>query len=75
MECIVLTNTRIYLMNFAFLGASHADDLLYLFNMNLPVVMCDLPSFLVGLSASWAQCILEVGLADSTKCVTDPQAQ
>ena len=41
--------------------------------MNIPVVMCDLNSFLIGLSASWAQCILEVGLADSTKCLTDPQ--
>ena len=41
--------------------------------MNIPVVMCDLNSFLIGLSASWAQCILEVGLTDSTKCLTDPQ--
>ena len=41
--------------------------------MNLPVVLCDLTSFLVGLSASWAQCIYEVGLADSTKCLTDPE--
>ena len=56
-----------------FSGASHSDDLLYLFNMNLPVVMCDLNSFLVGLSVSWTQCILEVGLAESTKCLTNPE--
>jgi len=55
------------------LGASHSDDLLFLFNMNLPVVVCDLKSFLVGLSLAWTQCIYEVGLANSTKCLTDPQ--
>ena len=57
----------------SYLGASHSDDLLFLFNMNLPVVVCDLKSFLVGLSLAWTQCIYEVGLANSTKCLTDPQ--
>ena len=41
--------------------------------MNLPVVTCDLNSFLIGLSISWTQCIYEVGLADSTKCLTNPE--
>ncbi len=25
-------------------GVTHADELLYLFNMNIPLLLCDLPS-------------------------------
>ena len=58
-----------------FLGGSHADDLLYLFNLNLPIVLCDLQTFLVGLSTAWLQCVLEVGILEATNCVTDPQGK
>lgn len=56
-----------------FSGASHADDLLYLFNVNLPVVLCDLQTFFAGLSQHYALCVLEVGLSHATECITDPQ--
>jgi len=56
-------------------GGSHADDLLYLFNLNLPIVLCDLQTFLVGLSSAWLQCVLEVGIVGATNCVTDPQGK
>ena len=32
-------------------------------------------SNLVGLSAAWLQCVLEVGIAEATNCVTDPQGK
>ena len=56
-------------------GASHADDLIYIFNLNLPIVLCDLQTFLVGLSRAWLQCVLEVGLGEATNCVNDPQGK
>lgn len=57
-----------------FVGASHADDLLYIFNLNLPIVLCDLQTFFVGLSQHYALCLLEVGLAQATQCITEPNS-
>merc|ERR1719464_593660 len=45
------------------------------FNSNLPIVLCDLQTFLVGLSSAWLQCVLEVGIVGATNCVTDPQGK
>ena len=53
-----------------FIAGSHADDLMYIFHLNLPVVLCDLQTFLVNLSAAWLKCVTDVGLTEAAKCVT-----
>lgn len=51
--------------------AAHADDLLYLFDVPLPLVLCNLKDFFNALAAAYVKCVTEVGLAEAEKCVTD----
>ncbi len=52
--------------------AAHADDLLYLFNVPLPLVLCDMPEFFTALSAAYVRCSL-TNPGDAIACVTDPE--
>ena len=68
------------LSNFAkniplFSAGSHADDLMYIFHLNLPIVLCDLQTFLVNLSAAFIKCVAEVGLSEAASCVTNPEGE
>ena len=58
------------MLQFLLAGASHADDLLFIFNVDLPVILCDLQNFLTGLSNAWLQCLLDGNILDAVDCVT-----
>ena len=58
-----------------FSAGSHADDLMYIFHLNLPIVLCDLQTFLVNLSAAFIKCVADVGLSEAASCVTNPEGE
>ena len=53
--------------------AAHADDLLYLFNVNLPILLCDQHELFPALAAAYTKCILQhpLDLDQAEHCVTD----
>ena len=48
---------------------------MYIFNLNIPVVLCDLQTFLTSLSTAFLKCVSNVGLAEAANCVTDPNGE
>ena len=52
--------------------AAHADDLLYLFNVNLPILLCDQHELFPALALAYTKCILTSPDLDAAEhCVTD----
>ena len=73
---LVFTNYSSYFeKNLLFPAGSHADDLMYIFHLNLPIVLCDLQTFLVNLSAAFIKCVADVGLSEAASCVTNPEGE
>ena len=65
--------TQINFDFFSFAGyAGHADDLLLLFDVPIPILLCDLYEFFGGLADMFASCISE---EDVEQCIVDPEGQ
>lgn len=56
-------------------GVCHADDLLYLFKLDLPIVLCDIQTTLDSLLKTLKKCIAQAVFGkDLAECIADPKS-